>query len=105
MEVANDLVDLDAALKTASLLTLFVKVLSVVFALALLNTLATAERPRHRGVGVADFVAGVTAAGLLCVGGGGGTVAFAAVIGGKVGGFVLVTVADVSRGFSPGFLI
>lgn len=45
VEIANDFVDLDAALETASLLTLFVKVLRVVFALALLHTLATTERP------------------------------------------------------------
>lgn len=45
VEVANDLVDLDAALEAASLLALFVKVLSVVFTLALLHTLATTERP------------------------------------------------------------
>jgi hypothetical protein len=45
VEVANDFVDLDAALEAASLLTLFVKVLGVVFALALLYTLATTERP------------------------------------------------------------
>ena len=96
VEVSNNLVDLDAALKATSLLALGVKVFSVMLALALLNTLSTTERPRYGGVGVADFVAGVTAAGLLCVGGGGGTVAFATVVGGKVRGFVSVSVASVS---------
>ena len=97
MEVANDLVDLDAALETASLLTLGIKMLGVVFALTLLDALASTKGPRYGGVGVADFIAGITAAGLLCVGRGGSTVAFATVVGSKVGGFVLVSVAGISQ--------
>jgi hypothetical protein len=45
MEVSNDLVDANAALETASLLSLLVEMLGVVFALALLNTLAATKRP------------------------------------------------------------
>lgn len=43
VEVANDLVDLDATLKTASLLALSVEVFRIVFALALFDALATTE--------------------------------------------------------------
>jgi len=45
VEVTNNLVNLDAALETATLLSLCVEVFSVVFPLALLDTLAAAERP------------------------------------------------------------
>jgi hypothetical protein len=45
MEVSNDLVDANAALETASLLSLLVEMLGVVFALALLDTLAATKRP------------------------------------------------------------
>jgi hypothetical protein len=96
VEVSNDLVDLDATLQTTSLLALFVEVFGVVLSLALLDTLATTKRPRDRGISVADFVAGVTAVGLLSVGGSGCTVAFAAVIGGQMGGFIFVPSMCVS---------
>lgn len=45
VEVSDDLVDSNATLETASLLSLLVEVLGVVFALALLNALAAAKRP------------------------------------------------------------
>lgn len=45
MEVSNNLVDLDAALETASFLALCVQVLGVVFALALLYALAATKGP------------------------------------------------------------
>jgi hypothetical protein len=45
VEVSNDLVDTNAALETASLLSLLVEVLGVVFTLTLLDTLATTKRP------------------------------------------------------------
>lgn len=91
VEVADDLVDLDAALKAASLLALGIEVFSVVLAFALLDTLTATERPRNGGIGVTYFIARVAAASLLCVGGSGGAVAFAAVVGGKMGGFVSVS--------------
>ena len=96
MEVANDFVDLDATLEAAPFLALGIEVFGVVLALALLNAFAATERPGNRGVGVTNLTAGVTAAWLLGVGGGGGTVTFAAVVGSKVRGFVLVPVLDVS---------
>jgi hypothetical protein len=45
VEVAYDLVDLDAAIEAASLLSLRVQMLSVVFALTLLYVLAASKRP------------------------------------------------------------
>jgi uncharacterized membrane protein len=99
VEVSNDLVHLDVTLETASLLALLVEMLSVVLAFTLLNALATAERPRYGGVRIAYFVAGVATISLLCIGGGWGAVAFAAVVGGKVGCFVLVSATSVS--FEP----
>lgn len=45
MKVSNDFVDADAALKAAPFLTLCIKLLGVVFTLALLNTFATAKGP------------------------------------------------------------
>ena len=99
VEVSNDLVHLDVALETASLLALLVEMLSVVLAFTLLDALATTERPRYGGVRIAHFVAGVAAVSLLCIGGGWSAVAFAAVVGGKVGCLVLVSAASVS--FEP----
>ena len=96
VEVSNNLVHLDVALETASLLALLVEMLGVVLAFTLLNALATTERPRYGGVRIAYFVAGVAAVSLLCIGGSWSAVAFAAVVGGKVGCFVLVSAAGVS---------
>jgi hypothetical protein len=45
VEVSDDLVNSDATLETAALLSLLVKVLGIVFALALLNALSATERP------------------------------------------------------------
>jgi len=50
VKVTDDLVDADAALKTASFLTLLVEMFGVVFPLALFDSLSTTERPRYRGV-------------------------------------------------------
>jgi hypothetical protein len=91
VEVADDLVDPDAAVEAASLLSLCIEFLGIVLALALLDALAAAERPRYRGVCVADIVAGVTAAGLDCVLRGGCAVAFSTVVGGKMLRLVLVS--------------
>jgi len=90
VEVSNDLVDANAALQTASLLSLLVEVLGVVFTLALLDALATTKRPRYRSVCVADLVASVTAAGLDRVGGSRCAVALSAVIGSEMLRLVLV---------------
>jgi hypothetical protein len=90
VEIADNLVDFDASLETASFLSLSVEVFGIVLALALLHALATTKRPRYRGVCVADIVAGITAAGFGCVGRGRCAVAVSAVIGGKVFGFVFV---------------
>lgn len=84
MKVTDNLVDADASLKTTSFLTLLVEMFGVVFSLALFNSLSTTERPRYRSVCVANFVAGIAAAGLDCVGGGRCAVTFAAVIGSKM---------------------
>lgn len=45
VEISNDFVNLDAAFKTAAFLALCIKVFGVVFALALLDALATTEGP------------------------------------------------------------
>jgi hypothetical protein len=90
VEIADNLVDFDASLETASFLSLSVEVFGIVLALALLHALTTTKRPRYRGVCVADIVAGITAAGLDCAGRGRCAVAVSAVIGGKVFGFVFV---------------
>ena len=97
VEVSNDLVHADAALKTAPFLALGVEVFRIVLALALFHTFAATEGPRNRGVGFAHFVAGVTAAWLQPVGRRGSTEAFAAVVGSEVRGFVFVAVCGVSR--------
>jgi hypothetical protein len=93
VEVSDHLVDLDATLKTTALLSLSIEVLGVVFALALLYTLATTERPGYRGVCVANLVAGVAAAGLEPIGWRGRTIAFSAVVWCKMLGFILVSEA------------
>jgi hypothetical protein len=90
VEVTDNLVDPNATLETASLLSLGVEVLRIVLALALLHTLTSTERPRYRGVCVTNIVAGVTATGLDCVGRGGCAVAVSAVIRGEVFRFVFV---------------
>jgi hypothetical protein len=99
VKVTDDLVDLDTALEPAALLSLSVEVLGVMFALALLHTLAATERPGYRGVCVADFVASIAAAGLDRVGRRGRTVAFSAVVGGKMLGFVLVSATLLAPAF------
>jgi hypothetical protein len=47
VEVADNLVDSDAALETAALLSLCIKMFGIVFALALLDVLSTAKGPRY----------------------------------------------------------
>ena len=97
VEVANDLVDADAAFDAAALAALLVQLLAVVFALALFDVFAAAEGPGDGGVGFADFGAGVAAAGFYGVGRGGGAVALAAVFGVEVGGFVFVAGEGVDQ--------
>jgi len=62
VEVTNHLVDTNATLNSASFLTLRIEFLRIVFAHALLDVFATAKRPGDGGVGLTDFLAGVTAA-------------------------------------------
>lgn len=45
VEIADDLVNTDSTLETASLFALFVKMLGVVFSFALFDTFAAAEGP------------------------------------------------------------
>lgn len=91
VEVADNLVDSNATLETATFLTLFVEMFGVVFALALLHSLAATKRPRYRGVCVADIVAGVTAVGLDGIGRSRRTIALSTVIGVEMLRFVLVS--------------
>jgi hypothetical protein len=63
VKVSNDLVDANATLNAATFPTLLVEMFGVVFALALLDTLAATEGPGNGGVGIADLVARVAAAG------------------------------------------
>ncbi len=81
MEVSDDLIDADAAFNAAAFAALLVELFTVVFPLALLDVFATPEGPGGRGVGVANFRAGVAAPGLRSGGGGGRAVAAAAVGG------------------------
>jgi len=69
VEVSNDFVDADGAGKTAALAALLVELLGVVLALALLDVLAAAKRPRDGGIRFADFVAGLATAGFDRIGG------------------------------------
>jgi hypothetical protein len=90
VEIADNFVDSNATLETASLLSLGIEVFGIVLALALLHALTTTKRPRYRGVSIADFIARVTATGLGCVGGGRRAVAVSAVIGGEMCRLVFV---------------
>lgn len=91
VEVAHNFVDAQAALDAAPFGALLVEALSVVFARALLDVLATAKRPRRLRVCFTHLVARVAAAGLGGVGGGWRAVAVAAVGGVEVlCGFVVV---------------
>ena len=92
VEVSDDLVHADPAFDSAAFHALRVEVFGVVFALALLYAFAAAKGPRDGRIGFAHFVAGVAAARFLCLLGGGSTVAFAAVVGVKMRGIVLVSV-------------
>lgn len=91
VEVADDFVDADHAFKAASLAALGVDALGVVFALALFDVGAFAERPLLLSVCFPDFVAGVTATGLDGISWGCCAAALAAVFGVKVFGFVRMT--------------
>lgn len=98
MEVSDDLVDADATLEPAPFLTLRIKVFGIVFALALFHAFAAAKGPRNGGIGIADFVARVAAAGFGGSGRGRRTVAFTAVVRVEVCRFVLVPVVVVKDG-------
>lgn len=67
VEVANDLIDSDSSLNTASFLSLGVQSFSVMFALALLDVLASPEGPGNTSIGLSHFVASIAAAWFLCV--------------------------------------
>jgi hypothetical protein len=91
VEVADYLVNTDAALKTASLLSLCIEVLGIMFALALLDALSTAKGPGYRCVCLADFITRVAAARLDCVGRCRCAEAFSAVSGVEMLRFVFVS--------------
>ncbi len=80
VEVANDLVDLDIALDTASFFSLCVELFAIVFALTLLDPFATTERPGVCSVSVTDIFASLTATWLRTILWGWGAVAFTAVV-------------------------
>ena len=61
MEIADNLVDLEATLNATSFLALLVEAFGVVFARALLDSLATAESPASLRIGFSNFVASVAA--------------------------------------------
>lgn len=96
MEVSDDLVDADAAFNPAAFAALLIELLSVVFALALIDVLAAPERPGSCGVGVADFGASIAAAGLRSGYGCVGAVAAAAIGRVQVVSFFRVSVDDES---------
>jgi hypothetical protein len=84
VEVSDNLVDTDTALKTTSFLALLVEVFGVVFALTLFYPFSTTEGPRYRSISIADFVTGIAAAGFDRVGGRRCAVTFAAIVGGQM---------------------
>lgn len=86
VEVANHLVDAQAAFDAAAFVALLGQPLRVVLPLALLHGGAIAKGPRGLGVGFAHFFAGGAAAGLFGVVRGRGAVAGTAVGGVEVGG-------------------
>ena len=86
MKVADDFVDAESAFDAATLASLFIKFLRIMFSLALFYILATSECPRHGSVGLAHFFAGVAATRFRCFWGSGGTVTIAAIIWVKVAG-------------------
>lgn len=96
VEVTNDLVDANVSLEAASFLALLIEVLGIVLALALLDTLAAAERPRDRGVRITDFIAGIAASGFLCAGWGGSAKAVSAVSRVEMCSFVFVPLVIIS---------
>ena len=67
VEVADDLVDAQVAFDAAPFAPLLVETLTIAFAFALLDAFAATEGPAVGGVGFADIVAGVAAAGFLGV--------------------------------------
>ena len=95
VEVANDLVDAQAAFDAAAFAALLVQTLGVVLALALLDVLATAEGPRGLRVRLADFVARLAASGFDSVRRGVRAIARTTIVGVKVGSRFLDRVAVV----------
>lgn len=89
MEVANDLVDSEAAHDAAALMALLVQFLRIVLTLALFDIFTSTKRPRDACIGFADFFASLAAALLDSGGRGRGTVAIAAVVGIQVGGLFI----------------
>jgi hypothetical protein len=90
MEVTNDLVHAQASFNTAALIALRIQLLAIVFTLTLLNSLATTKGPRGLSIGFTNFVASLTTASLLSVGGRLSTIAATAVCGIEVvGGIVM----------------
>lgn len=96
MEVSDDLVDADSTFNPAAFAALLVELLSVVFALALIDVFAAPEGPGGSGVGVADFGAGIAAAGLRSGRGCIGAVAAAAIGRVQVVGFIRMSVLKLS---------
>lgn len=93
VEVSNDLVHAEATLNAAALPALLLQLLGVVLTRALLDVLSLTERPRGLRVRFSDFLASVTAAGLLRVRRRRGTVTGAAVVGIQVLGSLVTGVA------------
>lgn len=90
VEVSDHLVDTQAALDAASLLSLLVELLGVVLPLALLNTLTLAESPGSLRVCLSNFVTSLATPRLHSVVRGGGSVTVTTVFGVEMrGGFVL----------------
>jgi hypothetical protein len=84
MEIANDLIDSKASFYSASLSSLRIQSLSIVFALALLDVLTSSKCPGDRSIGLADFVASVAAPWLLRVRRRICTIAFATIVWSKM---------------------
>ncbi len=95
VEVTDDLVHADSAGDPAALMSLLVKLLGVVFPLALLDTLALSKGPRGLRVRLPNFVASITATGFLGIRRWGCTITLATVIGVEMDGALSLLVSRV----------
>lgn len=67
VEISNNLIDSDASLDTAPLLSLQIQSFSVVFPFALFYILSPSKSPRLSGISFSNLLASITTSLLLCI--------------------------------------